>query len=197
MWASPWFRSPAPCDLWKASQKHQKRIETHRNAANFQVCKIPICRSACHICHRWETSGKKESSVQMRFQVSLKPWASESSVPAGRGWATYGAALVPVPPRHRIKNQHISCHSKSYIEHCNKSATILSLAHVVVQHEQIICNSFDCKIIRLSLLCHQPPAGGSREPALFLVSPQVVTYLYCCFGIIFAVKINRNQVRYK
>lgn len=33
----------------------------------------------------------------MRFQVSLKPWASESSVPAGRGWATYGAALVPVP----------------------------------------------------------------------------------------------------
>lgn len=98
-------------------------------------------------------------------------------------------------PRHRIKHQHISCHSKSYIEHCNKNATILSLAHVVVQHEQIICNSFDCKIIRLSLLCHQPLAGGSREPALFLVSPQVVTY--CCFGIIFSVKINRNQVRYK
>ena len=96
--ASPWFRSPAPCDLWKASQQRQKRIETNQTSKSW---------SACHICHRWETSGKKESSVQMRFQVSWKPWASESSVPAGRGWATYGAALVPVPPRHRIKYQQL------------------------------------------------------------------------------------------
>lgn len=37
--ASPWFRSPAPCDLWKASQQRQKRIETHQTSKSWQVSK--------------------------------------------------------------------------------------------------------------------------------------------------------------